>query len=427
MSEPRTYLVVLWDGGGVVPPLIGLARRLRQRGNRVVVLGDPTIRDEAAAVGAEFHPWVQAPHRTSRSRDADLIRDYAYSSQRTFFKEEFRGYFIDAGPRWTADVLDAIDRFGADAVVCDFMLPWAGVAAEARGLPCTVAVTFPYPVPTRGFPPQGSALMPVPRPLRGLRDGVLRWGTEWFYDKWLTTLNDVRSRAGMLPVAHALDQVRAADALLVLTARTFDHPHATAPSNVAWGGPVLDDPLWVEPWESPWRPDDPRPLVTVGLSSTYQAQVPVLQATVDALAGLPVRGLVSRGPTVAADEVRPQGDVAVVASVPHAEVLPNTAVFVTHCGHGSTMKALAAGVPMVCLPMGRDQTDNAARVAAMGLGVKLSPKADAQRIRRAVQRVLSEPSFGHAARAVQAQMRAGDGQRDPVEVIESTLAGVRVG
>jgi UDP:flavonoid glycosyltransferase YjiC (YdhE family) len=35
------------------------------------------------------------------------------------------------------------------------------------------------------------------------------------------------------------------------------------------------------------------------------------------------------------------------------------------------IKALAAGVPLVCLPMGRDQEDTAARVTLSGSGVRL--------------------------------------------------------
>ena len=66
---------------------------------------------------------------------------------------------------------------------------------------------------------------------------------------------------------------------------------------------------------------------------------------------------------------------------------------ITHCGHGTTMKALAAGVPMVCVPMGRDQNDTAARVTFHGAGVRLSPKASVDAIRKAVVKVLERDAF----------------------------------
>lgn len=70
---------------------------------------------------------------------------------------------------------------------------------------------------------------------------------------------------------------------------------------------------------------------------------------------------------------------------------------VTHCGHGTTLKALTAGVPLVCLPMGRDQNDTAARVEHHGAGLRLRPTASAARIRRAVRRVLDDPEISQAA------------------------------
>src|SRR5204863_9718645 len=105
---------------------------------------------------------------------------------------------------------------------------------------------------------------------------------------------------------------------------------------------------------SPWSSDDPRPLVLVGLSSTYQKQAAALRNIVEALSLLPVRALLTLGPTIEPGEVKGSANVVVVRSAPHAEVLRHASLLVTHCGHGTTMRGLAAGIPMVCMPMGRD-------------------------------------------------------------------------
>ena len=70
----------------------------------------------------------------------------------------------------------------------------------------------------------------------------------------------------------------------------------------------------------------------------------------------------------------------------------------THCGHGTTMRALAHGRPMLCLPMGRDQNDNnAARVAARGAGLRLHPFASVEELGAALARLVSEPEFADNA------------------------------
>jgi UDP:flavonoid glycosyltransferase YjiC (YdhE family) len=54
-------------------------------------------------------------------------------------------------------------------------------------------------------------------------------------------------------------------------------------------------------------------------------------------------------------------------------------------------------VPVVAIPLGRDQLDNAARVAHHGAGLRLKPKAGSEAIARAVRRVLDEPKFAAGA------------------------------
>ena len=110
----------------------------------------------------------------------------------------------------------------------------------------------------------------------------------------------------------------------------------------------------------------------VGFSSTYQDQAPLLQRVVDALSSLAVLGVVTLGQMLQAGDVAPSHNVTVIQSAPHGPILREASVAVTHCGHGTVMKALTHGVPMVCIPMGRDQNDTAARVVHHGAGVRLS-------------------------------------------------------
>jgi UDP:flavonoid glycosyltransferase YjiC (YdhE family) len=92
---------------------------------------------------------------------------------------------------------------------------------------------------------------------------------------------------------------------------------------------------------------------------------------------------------------------------------------VTHAGHGTVIKALAAGVPVVALPLGRDQLDNAARVAHHGAGVRLKPKASAASIAAAVKRVIDEPSFAANAERLAAAIAAETAEDRVVEELET--------
>src|SRR5205823_5951400 len=146
--------------------------------------------------------------------------------------------------------------------------------------------------------------------------------------------------------------------VLVLTSRAFDFVAKPLPDNVSYVGPQLDDPSWAEPWTSPWPADDTRPLLLVALSSTFQNQLDVLRRIVTATAALDVRTLVTTGPAIDPRDLPSRSpNVVVVRTAPHRAVLNQAAACLTHCGHGTTLKALAASVPLVCMPMGRDQND----------------------------------------------------------------------
>lgn len=424
LTHPKTILLALWDGGGVVPPLLGVAKRLIAAGHNVVVLGDPTIEPEALAAGCRFVSWTRAPHRTSRDRSADPIRDYLGKPRQQM--REMYEYFFASGESWVADTLDAIDQHGVDLVMAEFMVIWSGLAAEIRGVPFVSLLTYPYAVPSPGFPPLGSAMVSVPKPLHSLRDRLFGAMNEMFYDRGKKVLNEIRARHDLPAVRHLLDQVRGAEAIVVLTPRAFDFPGLPAPDNVSWAGPILDDPSWAdETFVPPWADDDDRPLVVVAMSSTFQDQAPAMANIVEALSQLPVRAVVSLGPALRPDEVPGADNVWVAESLPHAQLIPQAAVVVSHCGHGSVIKSLAAGVPMVCMPMGRDQGDNAARVVAAGAGVKLNKKVDPSKIRSAMETVLAEPSYRDAARRLGVAIAEGEGDTDPVAAIEKVLAGSR--
>jgi len=81
-----------------------------------------------------------------------------------------------------------------------------------------------------------------------------------------------------------------------------------------------------------------------------------------------------------------------------------------------------AGVPLVCLPMGRDQFDNAARVKERGAGLTLRADSSAADIAAAIARVLAEQSFSEAARSlgsrIAADFLARSAERALIEIAE---------
>jgi UDP:flavonoid glycosyltransferase YjiC (YdhE family) len=394
MNDPRSYLFVTWEGGGNVPPVLGLARRLAERGHRVRVLAEPCLRAPVEEAGARFVAFAR--HFTREDRAEDFIGD---SEARTPLAALGRtlGRVVFGPARIVAEETQrALREEQADVVVADVMMPGALVAAEAAGLPRVVLFHMPEYLPGPGRPAGGPGFLPRADLIGRLRDGLF---ARLFYRQlraYLPAYNETRRAFGLAPFARPrdlVDEYHRADLRLIQTSETFDFPMVPAPPNVRYVGPVLDDPDWTGEWQNPWPEGDDRPLVVASLSSTFQNQGEVLRRIALALGTLEVRGLVTLGPAMAGESLDVPDNVVVVASAPHAQVFPHAAAVVTHAGHGTVMRALAHDLPLLCLPMGRDQDDNAARVFAHGAGLRLRPSAKPARIAGTVRRLLAEPGF----------------------------------
>jgi MGT family glycosyltransferase len=425
--QPRTYLFTVWEGGGTLPPELGVARRLVERGHRVHVLGDPTVAEQAAAAGCGFSPWKRAPHRTDLDPANDLLKDWEVSNPLAMLRNA-RDLFM-AGPAaaFADDTSEVIDAVQPDVVVADVMILGSIIAAQGAGVPVAVLIPNIWMLPSPGVPPIGPGFRPARTPLGRLRDAAVQSMANKLFNGGLPALNAPRVARDLAPLDALFDQMLDVDRILVLTSAAFDLPAPEAlPSNARYVGPILDDPQWAEAWESPWAADDERPLVLVGFSSTFQDQVQVLQRTVEALSAMPVRAVVTLGQMIEPGAVTGTENVAVVASAPHSELLREAAVVISHCGHGTTLRALAAGVPLVCMPMGRDQNDTAVRVVHRGAGVRIKPTASAAKIRSAAQRLLDEPALRAGAQRMAEAIAEERRHVDVVAELEALGAPARV-
>jgi UDP:flavonoid glycosyltransferase YjiC (YdhE family) len=394
-------LLAIWDGGGATPPNLGVARLLVGRGHEVVVYGDATLAADVVRTGAIHRTWSAAPQRRTTAHDDDVLKDWQCRTPLGAILRVRDRLISGPSARFAADVVAALDAERFDAVLADGLLLGALVGAEARGIPAAALVGSFYLVPSRVRPPAGR-IPPARGTLGRVRDRMGFALSNLLWDGGLRRLNDARAEYGLDPLAHLWSQWDRVARVLMLTGSAFDDPPPNAP-NVRYVGPMLEDLLAEGALE---LPPGENPLVVVGLSSSYMDQSHLLGRITQALASMPVRGIITTGPAIDPIEVPATANVFVVRSAAHTELIPKADLVITHAGHGTLIKAIAAGVPALCIPLGRDQPDNAARAARHGVGVKVSARSDAAAIAYAIRKMLSEPSYRAAAAALGERIRA---------------------
>jgi UDP:flavonoid glycosyltransferase YjiC (YdhE family) len=333
-------LILSWDGGGNTPSAYNLGARLVGRGHRVRMMGWDSMRVRAGSAGLEFttYPSVAPWPADLRHEDGwDQIAAALF------------------GAETDADVAAEAESFRPDILVIDCMLTAGHAAASRLGLPVASLVHVRY------------------------APFVNEWGSE-------VLGTDV---GALLGAAHCV---------LALQPPGFDPPELMR-DGVTCVGAVLR-PGGAEPADPATaalltEPGDP--WVLLSLSTTLQGQAEALPGLLDALGPLPIRVLLTLGGVLVPDTVQAPDNVTVRGFLPHEALLPHMAAVITHAGMSTLTTALAAGVPMVCVPQGRDQPLNAARVQELGAGLMVAPDATPGSLAQAVQTVVADARFRTAA------------------------------
>src|SRR5262245_31033525 len=294
----RRFLFAHWEGGGNTPPMLAIVRRLVARGHEVRVLSDLCNQTEVESAGASFASWTRIPRRSDKSAESDPIKDWEVRSPLVLLRRLRDRLFVGPALAYAQDLLEERERFPANAVVTNEMLLGVMAAAESAGAPCVGLSANIYLYPLPGVPPFGPGLQ-LAKGLPGrLRDALVRNFSLRVFGRGTAAFNATRLALGLLPLAHPFEQATRLARHLVLTSAAFDFPATSLPKNVVYTGPELDDPEWADPWNSPWSAGDPRPLVVVGFSSTFQNQGRQWGRIIEALRPLNARAVVTVGPAL---------------------------------------------------------------------------------------------------------------------------------
>ncbi len=366
-----------WDGGGNLTPSLGIAAELTKRGHTVRFFGRDQMVDRVEAAGLKATALSQA--RT------DLDR-YSFHPLPTVF-----GY--TSSPAVGEELVEVVAMEAPDLVVIDAMFTSALNVAPRFGRPSAVMLhTFLYRL----------------------------------LDNWranFTMQSESRQRAGFDGLPPLEELWGAGDLLHVNALAAFDAEPVGDLQHVAHGAPVLGSEPRAVPASLPWAADDPTPVVLLSFSTvTEQRNATMLQRALDALASLPVHVVATTGQIVDPSELSAPANVWLTPFADHDELLGRATFVVGHGGHGTTMRALRHGRPIVGIPaLALDQVPITQLVEAWGAGLALPSDADVDQIRAAAEEVLGDERFGAEAQRLSASFGDQDGASLAAGSIEQLL------
>jgi len=358
MSE---ILVVTWDGGGNVPPALGIAAELRGRGHRVRFLGHPSQAGAFADAGLPFEAFSQGRPFNSATPSGTW---------------SLLGVFADR--KMGQDVVESLTKQPADVVLVDCLLFGVMEALQRSGREYAVLEhSFDGYFRRAAHGPMGLLLR-----LRGCRAlSLLDAGRPVL----AATLGELDTGAG--PVVHT-------GPILESTANGASAPPAA-------------------------------PAVLLSLSTfAFRSLLPTWQRLLDAVDGLPARVVATTGPAVDATALRIPANVEHHRWLAHPEILPEVSLLVGHGGHATTMAALAHDVPLLVLPLDpkTDQPFMGRTIQRAGAGRTLSRRSSPEEIRSAIEDLLDDGPHRQAAARLGGKIRATPGAPVAADRIEELLS-----
>jgi len=378
-------------GPGHGHPMLAVARALARRGHVVTFVSGAKHVGDAPGAGARFAllPSVQGS-------PLHALRPYDDAAAQA---ETLRPLLTELRP---------------DAAVVDVITVGAALAMDMMGIPFATLVVHPLHTPSRALPPFGYGRAAGRWPPTRLRDAWMRANNRKDLARARDDLNRGRSRIGLGPSASLYGGL-SEELAIVATLPSLEIERPDWPAHARVVGPCL--------WDVPGAPYDPppppAPVVMIAPSTAYDGDR-LLAPALGAVERLGVQTVVTAG-AAALPERLPANVTTTDAR--HAAVLPHVAAAVCNGGHGTVVRALSAGVPLVVVPGHGDQQENAFRVERAGAGIQVRRrKPTVGSIARALHRVLDDDRYAAAAKRLSIEASGLDGPERAADLIEQTFA-----
>ncbi len=352
-------------------PLLPFARACAGAGHEVRVAAPASYAAAVAGAGFPHEPFADAPPELIGPIMARLPTLAFDDADDLVIREVFARIDAQAG---LPSLIETVQRWRPDVVLRESAELASLAAAERLGVPHVHVCIGMHEVVSRFADTIGDPLAELGR-LAGLDEG--------------------RMKAAL-----------AAEIVLSLVPEVLDH--ATGQIQPQAGGFMRfhEPPPTTGSYPLPDWGDPNAPLIYVTFGSvtgSLPSFAGVFRAALDALADVHARVMLTVGRKLDPADLGPLPPNAHVTQWwPQDAVLAHAAAMLGHGGFGTTMGALAAGVPQVVVPLfSSDQVVNGKHVASVGAGlaVGIGPAA-VSRAAAEIPRLLEVPTYGASARRI---------------------------
>lgn len=391
------FIVAAFGDPGHALPAITLARALRARGNEVLVESWDRWREMVTEDGIEF-------------RAAEEYSVYPPPGP--------NGEDGGTAARAARALVGLMDEFGPDVVVNDILTLAPALAAEIAGVRRATLIPHVFAEQQRGMPLFSIGLQPPRTSI-----GRLAWKATtpligFGLRRGRDDLNGIRAQLD-LPPLDRFHGGTSEDLALVATFPQLEYPRPW-PEGVRVTGPLLTD---IDKPEVD-LPEGSDPLIVIAPSTSQDPDCNLLRASLAGLANAPVRVLATLNGHKPPAPLPQPANARIHDWISYRQAIGAADLVICHGGHGTVVRALGEGVPVLVSPAGGDMAENGARVSWAGCG-RMVPRRllSPGNIRAAALDALTDSGLRAKALEIARWSEGHDGPTAAAEALEALTEG----
>lgn len=408
---------------GDIIPFLDMGKALHGRGHAVTFATTSNFREQVEASGLTFEAIGSARRMEQLHADPDLWQ----SKRGIKLMFDLAVELAEPSRRIVEEELRQSRSEGVPFVAVGGMLSFGlRLARDRHVFPLTTVFLSPFLMRSRYQPPILPGF-PLPSWLPGpVIHRIQRLAERFVIDpKRLPALNALRAKLGSGPIRNLSDWLPSPDRLCLMVPPWFAPPQPdwlpqtrqTGFPRVTTGGFTGE----MSPELLAFLRAGEKPVV-VTYGSTMRHGREFFRAASRACAEAGRRAVLVTGDAEPLGGPGPPNQI-VERRAPFDALLPHAGALIHHGGIGTCFEAFDAGIPQMVIPNGFDQFDNAARIAKLGLGTRLSRQELTKHGASALTRMMTHPTILQNCESARQQCSRQDGIADACTIIEA-MGGV---
>jgi MGT family glycosyltransferase len=415
--ETKKILFANIPADGHFSPLTGMAMELKSQGHDVRWYTSKMFEEKLKKLGIPFYPFKKALEVNQFTVNEIFPERKKLKAGVPQLKFDLKYFFIYRAPEYFEDIKEIKKSFPFDIFVCDAAFTAGKLVKEKLKVPGAAVGIAPVMSTSKDLPPYGLGLTPDHSFGGRIKQNILRFvAKNILFRESSAEYNKILERYEVAQEKIVIFDIPAQRSDIFLQSGTpgFEYERSDMPEKLRFVGPLHaykneKKKEFKYHWEDKLNSHKKVILISQGTFEPDHSKliIPALEA----LKNEDYLLVVATG-YHHTEELRKRynpANIVIEDFVDFDFIMPRTDVYITNGGYGGTLLAIDHALPMVAAGINEGKNEICARIGYFKLGIDLkTEKPSVQKIKKAVEKILSDPSYKKNVEKLREEFRQYD-------------------